>query len=302
VGAEEYREAGIDFDRPNAARMYDYLLGGAHNFAVDRELAERAIAGHPTLRYLAQANRGYLRRVVEWCLEEGIDQFLDLGSGVPTVGNVHEIAQASVPGARVAYVDFEPVAVAHAAEIIGALDTATDTETVTVTRADLRLPDTVLTAPGVAELLDFTRPVAVLAIAVLHFVDDDLAGILAAYRDVLAPGSVIALSHSTDDSDDPAVAASVRAVAEAYRGSATPLILRDRAAIAAILGGLDVVAPGTVDIVDWPHPDPAAERTSVYSSVGRCGPAAPPTSGSRPPARDRRSRRRPGPRPPRRPG
>lgn len=261
-------EDGIDFDRPNAARMYDYLLGGAHNFAADRELAERALAGFPTLRYLAQANRGFLRRVVTWCLAQGITQFLDLGSGVPTVGNVHEIALAHNPNARVAYVDFEPVAVAHATEILAQLD-APDREQVTVTRADLRLPETVLDAPGVVGLLDFTRPVAVLAVAVLHFVDDDLPAILDAYRARLAPGSIVAISHGTDDSDDPAVAVAARAVAEAYRDSATPLILRDRTTVAGLLPGLDIVPPGTVDVVDWPHPDPGAERSSVYASVGR---------------------------------
>ena len=258
-------EDGIDFDRPNAARIYDYLLGGAHNFAVDRELAERALNGHPMLRYLAQANRGFLRRAVTWCLEQGIEQFLDLGSGVPTVGNVHEIALAHTGAARVAYVDFEPVAVAHATEIVAPFGR----DQVTVTQADLRLPRTVLDAPGVAGLLDFTRPVAVLAVAVLHFVDDDLPAIVAAYRARLAPGSAFVLSHSTDDSEDLAVAESVRAVARAYRDSATPLILRDRATIAGLLSGMQVAPPGTVDIVDWPEPDPSTERTSVYASVAR---------------------------------
>lgn len=181
-------EAGIDFESANAARMYDYYLGGAHNFAVDRERAEAAIAVHPSLPYMARANRAFMGRVVRWCLaERGIDQFLDLGSGVPTVGNVHEVAHEHDPHARVAYVDFEPVAVAHASTIIADAGLAN----VTVTRADAREPEAVLGAPGVAGLLDFDRPVALLAVALFSFIAGDAAGLLARYRAALSgPGLV----------------------------------------------------------------------------------------------------------------
>ncbi len=256
-------EAGIDFDRANAARMYDYFLGGAHNFAVDRAQADHVAARLPGIVEIARANRAFLARVVTWCTAQGIDQFLDLGSGVPTVGNVHEIAHRTTPTARVAYVDFEPVAVAHSAEIV------TDLETVSVTRADLRDVEGVLHAPGVAGLLDFTRPVALLAIAVLHFIPDDLVGVLARYRAALAPGSVVALSHASDDVDDPEVAAAVRAGADAYRGSATEMTLRPRHDIATLLDGLEIVEPGLVDLTDWPTPNPDTAPASNWAAISR---------------------------------
>ncbi|HWN28936.1 MAG TPA: SAM-dependent methyltransferase [Actinomycetospora sp.] len=259
---ERALEAGIDFDRANAARIYDYLLGGGCNFAVDREQAAKILAQNPDMGYVCQANRAFLGRAVAWCLARGIDQFLDLGSGVPTVGNVHEIALARRPDARVAYVDFEPVAVAHARELIEGLDG------VTVTRADMRDPDQVLDAPGVRDLLDLTRPVALLTVAVLHFVPDpELPAILARYRDALAPGSVHVLTHGSADHDDPDLAARTRAIQDGYRGSATEVVLRSRAEIAALLGGHELVAPGMVDIVDWPAPDPGARPTGGYAAI-----------------------------------
>jgi hypothetical protein len=257
-------EAGIDFERANAARIYDFLLGGAHNFAVDREQAGLILARHPDMARVCRENRAYLARAVRWCLESGIDQFLDLGSGVPTVGNVHEIAHAHNPAARVAYVDFEPVAVASAREISAGL------ESVTVTAADLREPEAVLGAPGVAGLLDFTRPVALLAVAVLRFVSDDLVPILAGYRAALAPASVIVLSHGSHDWDDPALAAAQREAAAGYHSSATPAALRTRAQLYELLTGLDLLAPGLVDLTAWPTPtDPQPVLVGAYAAVAR---------------------------------
>ena len=263
---ERALEAGIDFDRANAARIDDYLLGGACNFVVDREQAAKILVQNPDMGYVCQANRTFLGRAVAWCLARGIDQFLDLGSGVPTVGNVHEIALARRPGARIAYVDFEPVAVAHARELIEGLDG------VAVTRADMRDPDQVLAAPGGRDLLDLTRPVALLTVAVLHFVPDpDLPAILARYRDALARGSVHVITHGSADHDDPDLAARTRAIQDGYRGSATEVVLRSRAEIAALLGGHGLVAPGMVDIVDWPVPDPGARPTGGYAAIAALG-------------------------------
>jgi SAM-dependent methyltransferase len=249
VEPSESPEVGIDFDRANAARMYDYFLGGGHNFAVDREQAVKAAAAHPGIVRTLVENRRFLGRAVRWCVEQGIDQFLDLGSGVPTVGNVHQIAHETDPAIRVAYVDFEPVAIAHATEIVAALDT------VTATRADLRDPDAVLGAPGVSELLDLDRPVALLLVAVLHFVPGDLSELLARYRAVLAPGSVLVISHSSDDHDDAELADRMRSAAAAYDDSATPGTLRTRAELRALVDGLalDVVEPGLVDVINWPE-------------------------------------------------
>lgn len=243
----------MDFENANAARMYDYFLGGAHNFAIDRERAGAVIAVHPGAVELARANRAFLGRAVGWCLDTGIRQFLDLGSGVPTVGNVHEIAHAYDPASRVAYVDFEPVAVAHAEELLAGLASTT------ITRADIRDPDAVLAAPGVAGLLDFSRPVALLAVSVLHFVHDpwDLGAILRSYVEPLVPGSAFALTHASDDHDDPELARQMTDAIASYGSSATPGLSRSRAELhrlVAELPGFELVAPGIVDNIDWPTP------------------------------------------------
>lgn len=254
---------GIDFSRPNAARMYDFMLGGAHNFATDRRQVAKVIENRPDAVRAVWETRSYLRRVVQWCAEAGLDQFLDLGSGVPTVGNVHEIARVTTPSVRVAYVDYEPVAVAHASEIVADLDT------VTITRADLRDHEAVLAAPGVASLIDFGRPVALLALSVLHFVPGDIVGVLGRYRAELAPGSVVAITHGSEDQDDPAVGADMRAMIEAYRGTANEATSRSRADLYALLDGLEIVEPGLVDIVDWPHARPDTARVGTYGAVAR---------------------------------
>lgn len=262
--SEQFLAAGIDVDRANAARIYDYLLGGACNFAVDREQASKILAQNPDMASVCRANRDFLRRAVQWCLAHGIAQFLDLGSGVPTVGNVHEIALAHRPDARVAYVDVEPVAVAHAQEVIDGL------ENVSVTRADMRDADGVLGAPGVRDVLDLDRPVALLTVAVLHFVPDpELPAALARYRAALAPGGAHVMSHGSADHDDPELAARTRAIQDGYRGSATEVVLRSRPAIRELLGGLELVAPGLVDIVDWPTARPGERPTGGYAAIAR---------------------------------
>ncbi|MEJ2871778.1 SAM-dependent methyltransferase [Actinomycetospora sp. OC33-EN08] len=267
----------VDLERANVARMYDYWLGGACNFAVDREHADRIEASNHTARHAARSNRTFLRRVVRSCLARGIDQFLDLGSGVPTVGNVHEIA----PDARVAYVDHEAVAVAHSREILAGIDRAS------VTQADLADAEAVLTAPGVADLLDFSRPVAVLAIAVLHYVPGDLTALLAPYRARLVPGGVLAISHVSDEQDDPDLADRIRAAAEVFRGSANPVTLRSRAELAAPFEGLAIDAPGTVDVTDWPDARPDVVPVGMYAvcaALTTASPTAPPSTPPAPPA------------------
>lgn len=251
----------VGLGQPNAARMYDFLLGGTQNFAADRRAAEMVIAANPGTVTAARANRAFLRRVVVWCLEHGIDQFLDLGSGVPTVGNVHEVALHAEPRARVAYVEIEPVAVAHTAEILSGVDQAT------ITHADIREPASVLAAGGVAGLLDFSRPVAVLATAILHFLPGDLAGMATGYRRALAPGSVVAISHASDDTDDAEVGEAMRAGCETYRMSTTPMTLRSRAELRALLDGLELVEPGLVDVTDWPVAASPPHPVGGYGAV-----------------------------------
>lgn len=256
----------MDVEHANAARIYDYMLGGAHNFAVDRAYAAKILERFPDAASTSWANRSYLARAVRYCLRAGIEQFLDLGSGVPTVGNVHEITEQHRPGARVAYVDFEPVAVRHSREIVR------EFPNVSVTEADLRDPTTVLTAPGVRDLLDFSAPVAVLAVAALHFVaeQDDPVRVLDGYRAVLAPGSALVISHGSTDFDDPEVAANVRILVDGFANSSTPAHPRSRARLRELLAGFELVDPGLVDITRWrPAPDEAGRPLAgVYGAVG----------------------------------
>ncbi|HKT01779.1 MAG TPA: SAM-dependent methyltransferase [Rugosimonospora sp.] len=240
----------IDIEQPSAARMYDYYLGGSHNFAADRAAAEVLIRAIPDVIPGVKANRAFLRRAVRFLTGRGITQFLDIGSGIPSVGNVHEVARAAVPGARVAYVDIDPVAVAHAEEIL-----AGDPGTVVV-REDLRAPERMLDHPDVRRVLDLGQPVGVMLVAILHFVGDaeDPAGLVARVMASLPPGSYLTISHGSST-----VRPSKAKVGEdVYRNTATPLTLRDQAQVTALFGGLPLVEPGLVWAPEW-HPDSAEE-------------------------------------------
>ncbi|WP_309111170.1 SAM-dependent methyltransferase [Saccharothrix sp.] len=256
----------IDLTRPSAARVYDYYLGGAHNFAVDREMAARAVAMWPDLPLIMQANRAFLRRAVRHCVAAGVRQFLDLGSGIPTAGNVHEVARSAAPDARVVYVDVDPVAVAHSRFILG------DDPATRVVQADLRRPDLLLDHPEVRSLLDFEQPVAVMMVAVLHFVPDadDPAGVVAGYLGALAPGSFLVLSHATHEGQPD----KAEEHQELYRRTATPMTMRSRAEVSALLDGLDVVDPGVVYLPLWrpeslDEVDERPERFTGLAAVAR---------------------------------
>jgi hypothetical protein len=254
----------VDPEVPNAARMYDYYLGGSHNFAADRAAAERARAAMPFIVDAARANRFFLHRAVRFCVEEGLDQFLDLGSGIPTAGNVHEVALALNPRARVAYVDNEPVTVASAAALLENEPQAT------ITMADVRNPDAVLASPGVRDLLDLSRPIALLTVAVLHFVpdEDDPAGIAERYRSRLVPGSIHVLSHATPDHDSPEAAAAT----EIYRRTANPITARSRQQVAALFGDAQLVDPGLVDATEWrPEDTIGGQHRGFWAGVARIG-------------------------------
>lgn len=254
----------VDVDTPNAARMYDYYLGGSHNFAHDRAAAERAVTVTPAMIPGARANRAFLRRAVQFCLDAGVRQFLDLGSGIPTVGHVHEIAHKVDPSTRVAYVENEPVAVAHTHRMLS------NTPTATVTQADLQKPQEVLNAAGVAELLDFREPVAVLAVAVLHFIADadDPAGILNAYCRAVPSGSFLAVSHITDHYDTPEKVAEIDRL---YSSTTHAARHRSYADFTALLGDRTLVDPGAVYASDWrPEPGdvpPEGARTAFWAAV-----------------------------------
>ncbi len=256
----------LDLARPNAARMYDYYLGGSTNVAVDRAAAEELIRSLPDTVFSARANRSFMGRVVRFLSEQGVDQFLDLGSGIPTVGNVHEIAQQVNPEARVAYVDIEPVAVSYAQKLLRG------EQQVTITKADIRRPSTVLTAPGVAGLLDFSRPVAVLAIAILHAMSDADRPLefLAEYRAACVPGSYLAISHISSQTWQPQ---EITHILRVYARTPTPVLDRTPAEILRFMDGYELVEPGLVLVPKWrPDDKPTDEdaaRSNFYGAVGR---------------------------------
>jgi SAM-dependent methyltransferase len=256
---------GIDVTRPSAARVYDYILGGAHNFAVDRALGDELVRTSPDVADTMRSNRVFLRRAVRYLAEQGVRQFLDIGSGVPTVGNVHEVAQQVAPESTVVYVDVDPVAVAHSEAILAGNERAG------VICADLRQPDRIRAEARQLRLIDFDRPVAVLLAGVVHFVPaaDDPAGLVASLRDPLAPGSYLLISHTTFDGQPPEVVEAQRLAAR----TATPLFPRPHGEILAYFDGLTLVDPGLVFIPLW-RPDPGEkvehpERISAYAGVGR---------------------------------
>jgi hypothetical protein len=269
-------DAWLETDRPTVARMYDALLGGARNFPADREAVNRVLADVPGLRADAFANRSFLRRVVRYLIRfHGIRQFLDLGSGIPTVGNVHEIAQQIEPSARVVYTDIDPIAVADARRILA----ETGQHGTGIVHGDVSDVEAVLGSREADELLDLSKPIALLAVAILHFIPDadDPAGLITAYYDRLAsPGSLVAISHYEDTgTDDPTA---VQRAAAQYARTPTPGVARDRTQIAALFGGMPLVEPGLVPVDQWRPDEPptggARYRCRVLGGVGILGPPA----------------------------
>jgi SAM-dependent methyltransferase len=264
----DWAPESIDIQRPSVARMYDYYLGGSHNFAADRQAAQAMVAAVPEAPLMAQANRAFLRRAVHHLLDAGIRQFLDIGSGIPTVGNVHEVAQSRAPESRVVYVDIDPVAVAHSRQILAG------NERTAVIREDLRRPGEILAHPEVTQLLDLSQPVALLIVAVMHFIPDadDPAGIIRAFREALAPGSYLLISQASHEGR---TAVERQEADEVYRRTDNPLIPRSRDEITALFTGFDLVEPGVVWVPAW-RPDPAddienADRSVFMGGLGRLG-------------------------------
>lgn len=255
----------IDLDRPSSARVYDYFLGGAHNFAVDRQLADAIAAMTPDIGDTMRANRAFLRRAVRFLVGAGVNQFLDVGSGIPTVGNTHEVAQQADPAARVLYVDVDPIAVSHSRAILG------DDPRTAVIEADARDVDAILADPATRGLLDFDQPVAVLVLGVLHFIpdSDDPAGIAARLRDAVVPGSYLAMVNVTFE-DQP------QEVIEAQKlagRTGTPIYLRSRADLEAQFDGTSLVDPGLVHIPLWRPDSPleAGERPERFGALAGIG-------------------------------
>jgi hypothetical protein len=259
----------IDTSRPHPARIYDYGLGGKNHFAVDREVAEKAWAAMPTGRTAARENRSFLGRVVRYlAAEEGIRQFLDIGTGLPTTGNVHEVAQRVAPESRIVYVDNDPLVLAHARALL----TSSPEGRTAYIPADLRDPAAILGAQATREILDFSRPVALMLVAILHFIQDvdNPAEIIAALVDALPPGSFLVASHLTGEHDR----ANWATIERDYRAAGMSAQWRDGDEFARLaFTGLEMVPPGVVLVSEWrpnaegPHPTPA--EVSFYGGVAR---------------------------------
>ena len=259
---------GLPEDKPSAARIYDYLLGGFQNFEVDRAVARRFIEIMPSAPSMMRANRAFLRRVVKFLVDQGVEQFLDIGSGIPTVGNVHEIAQNTKPSARVVYVDADTVAVRHSEAILEGI-----TNTIVI-EANARQPEVILSNPEVRRVLDLRKPMAVLIISVLLFVTDDKEAyrLVRVLRDALVPGSYLAISHGTNEGG---AREQLEQSVNLYAATPNPVKLRSHTQIERFFDGFELIEPGLVYLPTWRpegpedlwHDEP--EMALSYGGVGR---------------------------------
>jgi hypothetical protein len=255
-----------DFDTsvPHVARVYDYWLGGKDNFAADRVMGERTLQAYPNLVYSVRANRAFLARAVRFLGGQGIRQFLDIGTGIPTANNTHEVAQRIAPDSRIVYVDNDPVVLSHAKALLK----STPEGACAYLDADLRDPDAILA--GAAQTLDFGQPVAVMLIAVMHFVGDDAqaSAIMRRLTAACVPGSYVALSHAASDIDAAQMAEMIRRLNESTAEKTT---LRDRAGVTRLFDGLELVEPGVIRAAEW-RPDSdleAASPAALWGGVAR---------------------------------
>jgi hypothetical protein len=256
----------IDLGKPSTARMYDYVLGGGHNLAADRALVEKLLAVQPEIRRFAFMNRAFLRRAVLFMIESGVRQFLDLGSGIPTVGNVHEIAQQADPDYRVVYVDNEAVAVAHSELILEGNDRAV------MLQADITEPEVVLRDQKTRRTLNFDEPVGLLAVTIGHHISPDRNPIkvFGTYRDAVVPGSYLAITHATHDFDAPRSAETTALMKKAQ----TSVFPRARAEVLELFGEFELVEPGLVSTSQWRPDRPSDAATDpaqdgLYAGVAR---------------------------------
>lgn len=266
-----YGPKDLNLEVPSAARVYDYFLGGSHNFKVDRDFAHQVVQYVPWVPNINRLNRSFLGRVVRFCVDQGINQFLDLGSGIPTVGNVHEVAQQRLPEARVVYVDYEPVAYQQAKAMLA------DNPYATIIQADVREPEVILNHPETRDLIDFSQPLGLLLVGVLLFIgpEDRPGELVRTYREWLAPGSYLAISHLCDEQAPPELREQVAAAVAAYRGANEQLYVRSHAEISSWFAGMELVPPGVTFLPDW-HPESDEQAGDVARPLGYGGVARQP--------------------------
>jgi trans-aconitate methyltransferase len=261
----EWSPVGIDTSRPHPARLYDYYLGGKDNYPVDRAAAEEVLEAAPEVRLMARENRAFLQRVVRFLVgEAGVRQIIDIGTGIPTAGNVHEVAREIAPDTRVVYIDNDPIVRAHANAL------PIESNFTRAVLADLRAPEMIVDHPKVRELIDFTRPVALLLIAVLHFVTDEENpyGIVKTLLDALPAGSFLAISHVTNDFRRQ----SASQVAAVYDRATSTVTLRGKEAIATLFDGCELIDPGLVRVPLWRNRRPLGDELDsiwLYGGLGR---------------------------------
>ena len=266
---DENAVPGIDTSKPHTARMYDYFIGGKNHFAADRAVAEKALEAWPSARTGLRQNRAFLGRAVRFLAgEAGVRQFLDIGTGLPTTDNVHEVAQRIAPSSRVVYADNDPLVLAHARAL---LTSAPEGRTAYI-HADLRDPEAILSDPVTRDVLDFSQPVALMLVAILHFIPDadKPAEIIRTLLDALPPGSYLVASHLTGEHDRAGMAVAERV----YQSSGVQGRMRDSGEFAALaFDRLELVPPGVTLVSDWRPagrgPRPAPAEVSCYGAVAR---------------------------------
>ena len=254
--------AGFDPTVPNVARVYDYMLGGKDNFAVDRELGDQLLAAFPESAWIARQNRAFAGRAASSCAEQGVSQFIDIGSGLPTMDNVHEVARKIIPRARVVYVDNDKVANRHADVLLSTSDG------VAAILGDLRAPEQILADVRARRLIDLSKPFVVMMTAILHFVtDEEQPGeLVRVFKNAMPSGSFLVLTHATHDYQPEESERATRM----YRRASAPLVTRSRIDIAAFFSGLEIVEPGLVRTSRWrPPEETTAESSDLFGGVGR---------------------------------
>jgi hypothetical protein len=269
---DEFRVRELDVTKPTAARLYDYYLGGSAHYAVDKVFAERMFKICPYLDTAAHHNRGFLQRASRYMATVGgVRQFLDIGSGIPTVGNTHHVVREAWSEAPVVYVDNDLEAVNQSYDLLA----REDAKNVLVIEADLRQPDSILDHPGAQRLIDFNEPVGLLIVSVWPLIPDDDRPheLMARYRDRLAPGSYVAMSHGSVDEAPLETKEMFAAVAQAYDETRNPVTQRSRQEFTAFFDGFDIVEPGVVYAPDW-RPVESVDiddpiRPCNFAAVGR---------------------------------